>query len=352
MKKILLSVIALALVLTSFVWPSETVHPIIKAGVGNGTNGVVKDFEEFLNVLNYAKSMNGFSKDVAINDHSNVVATSAVFASDKSSEIISGTGLSGITIQVESSENVFQNLKKAIYEDVFDSEPTYQNIGEYSFNGVWRYTVYMTQDSIYMVSYSVGNGNLRYFSSQDGESKVHGGIKDIEFYGDSERTLVKYHNWYDSEEKYIPKDNLWDQWFELPREYAYEVFVSYYSHFKSLLSGLTSFLNGFSELNFDMDAIEEAIEESGGTLTQQGNKYIITDDEEKTLMSIDFTYPESPTIEVKQDKNKDGDKTFLNGSVTFTNINNTEIKTNFRDVIYIDDVEEFIKKYARLKEDE
>ena len=56
---------------------------------------------------------------------------------------------------------------------------------------------------------------------------------------------------------------------------------------------------------------------------------------------------------MKEDKKDEEDIDYLSGTLTFCNMNNTVINTNFKDVISFDDYDEFEKKYTRkIKEDD
>ena len=344
MKKILTSTIAFVLALVSLVIPSETIHPTIWAGVGNGQNAEVSGPQEFAEIMEYASRLE-LLNDTASSGSPSVIAASAGSAKEEKFE---GTPVSSLTFHVDSTTNYFKSLKEAVYNQYNPfEEPTYNKIGTNSANRIWRYSVYMTTDSIYMVSYSAASSDVTYYNNSEKNQSLSG-VKDVEIYGDGEQFLIKFHSFYQTDFDYVFKDEVWGKWIQFPAQDAYSLFYSLYSPIQAWLEQGATIFSEFENIDIQKEA-----EEGGYTLNQQGERYEVINEEESQSMILDFSDPQSPTFSLKEDKKDEEDIDYLSGTLTFCNMNNTVINTNFKDVISFDDYDEFEKKYTRkIKEDD
>ncbi len=330
MKKFVLPIIALILVVAALLWPSDALFSTVKAGPGDGENEKIKKPEELVELLYFANSRTNADREgytLSINGGAMPLSSLETAASKKKSDYDSFTLSENTVIKSDyTSREVVDS-----YYDGYDYKYIYENVASVSTSMNRALVVYMTEDESYYVS--KGTYSYNYTNYRDSElSYSMYMIFDMNIYVGEDEVIFKFNNLEmagDNIEKISRK--IIGKWYSVPREGADEIFGMVDAFNRGNLSKFGSMIEyGIDEDEFDKDGKIYTMEYS-------------TLEEDDTEFTVDLTDSENPYIEYIVDgKSEDGySMSYVYDTVVFSNIGNTVIDVDDKNVEEFDDMEEF-----------
>lgn len=333
-------IIAIILVVASFLIPSDIVNSAVVAGPGDGENKEVTSFDELNAVFDliYGGDLS-ISENAAIDDEGIVLASYTFGESAEDTNQTKRKKYSSVTMIEESRLESHQEHKAAVGFDPYTQEYRYDVIGKTDVKMSRSLTMYITKNATFYVSRGTFDSVYTDCNSTDSNDTTQTVrlVFDLELYHDEDMTLVKFDKFSmgvstssESESNSIDSDYV-GKWIRLPAEGEEYIFDLVDSTNRDTLHAIRSLIDESMEDEFEEDDDIYTIERT-------------TVNENDTLVTINLSDPEFPQLLWNMDTDIGGTRNYFYDSIVFSNIDNTVIEVNDDNVIEFDSIEEFGKK--------
>lgn len=333
MKRYIIIAVTVALLVTSLLYLPENAKPVIAAGTGNGENSeivTIKDFDELLEFFTQ-------NNEGALHNTAQSLMSSRAKDNDDDNDLEPHSKHSSVTLAEDTYIDSVIISKKISNYDYENGNHSYQNIGVTTVKMNRSLTAYITEDESYYVS--KGYYKIKYEDYEDNEKSYSSSLVfDMQLYVDNESTVMKFNAFQmdmEPSEENIDLSSIIGKWVETPREFAYTIFSIVDRANRDTLASIQHYIDDGMQ---DFNKVEGKYTLKTKTLDQ---------DNDDTTITIDLNDHENPSISFIVDGEYSPDKVnnsspstlYMTDTLTFFNIDNTVIKTDFDDVEVLTEAE-------------